>query len=115
PAVEEQCNDRVHRIGQTRDVTVHLPMAVHRGYRESSFDCLLHSLMQRKRNLAESALWPMGDTGADAEQLQKALSESTSHNDTSGDAVKDAVRAMFVRDGLKAPAWDADDSVLLDR
>lgn len=29
PAVEEQCNDRVHRIGQTRPVSVHIPMALH--------------------------------------------------------------------------------------
>ena len=62
PAVEEQCNDRVHRIGQDRAVTVHVPMAVHPAYREHSFDCLLHSLMSRKRKLADSALWPMGDT-----------------------------------------------------
>ena len=41
PAVEEQCNDRVHRIGQERAVTVHVPMAVHPAYREHSFDCLL--------------------------------------------------------------------------
>ena len=52
PAVEEQCNDRVHRIGQTNPVTVHILMAVHPAFREHSFDCLLHSLMQRKRKLA---------------------------------------------------------------
>ena len=62
PAVEEQCNDRVHRIGQDRAVTVHVPMAVHPAYREDSFDCLLHSLMSRKRKLADSALWPMDAT-----------------------------------------------------
>jgi len=114
PAVEEQCNDRVHRIGQIRDVTVHLPMAIHTGYREASFDCLLHSLMQKKRNLAESALWPMGDTGADAEQLQRMLSEGVSQSDASGDPVRVAIRAMFERDGLQVPAWDPDGSVPLD-
>lgn len=31
PAVEEQCNDRVHRIGQMHPVTVHVPLAVHPG------------------------------------------------------------------------------------
>jgi hypothetical protein len=50
-------------------------MAIHTGYREASFDCLLNSLMQRKRNLAESALWPMGDTDSDADQLQKMVSD----------------------------------------
>lgn len=74
-AVEEQCNDRVHRIGQTKEVTIHIPMAIHEDFREKSFDCLLHSLMTRKRKLASSALWPMGDTEADAEQLQKMLAE----------------------------------------
>tara|TARA_R110002020_G_scaffold471249_2_gene698136 strand:+ start:12439 stop:15279 length:2841 start_codon:yes stop_codon:yes gene_type:complete len=29
PAVEDQCNDRAFRIGQTKDVTIHLPMAIH--------------------------------------------------------------------------------------
>lgn len=48
PAVEEQCNDRVHRIGQTRPVMVHIPMAIHPGYQHNSFDCLLHSLMTQK-------------------------------------------------------------------
>jgi len=114
PAVEEQCNDRVHRIGQTRDVTVHLPMAVHTGYRESSFDCLLHSLMQKKRNLAESALWPMGDTSTDADQLQKLLSSSVSHPSTREDPVKGAIAAMFARDGLPSPNWDADGWVPLE-
>ncbi|ETD82904.1 DEAD/DEAH box helicase [Rhodobacter capsulatus] len=28
PAVEEQCNDRVHRLGQTRPVQIHVPMAI---------------------------------------------------------------------------------------
>jgi superfamily II DNA or RNA helicase len=115
PAVEEQCNDRVHRIGQTRDVTIHLPIAVHPGYQEGSFDCLLHSLMQRKRKLAESALWPMGDTGGDADQLQKMLSESANYTSDAGeDPVRRAVRIMFARDGSKPPNWQIDGSVLID-
>ena len=69
PAVEEQCNDRVHRIGQTKPVTIHLPMAIHPSYQEHSFDCLLNSLMARKRRLARKVLWPMGDTDDDTGQL----------------------------------------------
>jgi len=29
PAVEDQCKDRAYRIGQIRDVTIHIPLAVH--------------------------------------------------------------------------------------
>ena len=65
PAVEEQCNDRIYRIGQTRDVTVHLPLAIHPGYREGSFDCVLNDLMRRKTSLARAALWPPTDSDFD--------------------------------------------------
>ncbi|WP_085586277.1 DEAD/DEAH box helicase [Thalassospira mesophila] len=57
PAVEEQCNDRTHRIGQTRPVTIHIPLAIHPRLQRGSFDCLLQSLMRRKRTLADSILW----------------------------------------------------------
>jgi len=61
PAAEKQCNDRVHRIGQARPVSVHIPMALHPEPGAQSVDCLLQSPMKRKRKLAEQALWPMGD------------------------------------------------------
>ena len=109
PAVEEQCNDRVHRIGQTRPVTVHVPMAIHPGYQHNSFDCLLHSLMTRKRRLASSALWPMGDTEADASLLHKMLADGDILS--SGDPVYDAVSATFLRDGKPAPAVNDDGSI----
>ncbi|MCW5714487.1 MAG: DEAD/DEAH box helicase [Bauldia sp.] len=109
PAVEEQCNDRVHRIGQTRPVTIHVPLAIHGGYREHSFDCLLHSLMERKRKLAKAALWPMGDTLNDADELAKGFGQDKTP--AGANPVRSAVAAMFTRDGYPAPKFDADDSV----
>jgi superfamily II DNA or RNA helicase len=111
PAVEEQCNDRVHRLGQTRPVSIHLPLAIHSGYLENSFDCLLQSLMQRKRRLASSALWPMGDTEADVAKLQEML--NAEKMTSSEDPVISSVIALFQRDGLPAPAIQADGSVLI--
>ena len=113
PAVEEQCNDRVHRIGQDRAVTVHVPMAVHPAYCEDSFDCLLHSLMNRKRKLADSALWPMGDTESDLVGLQEGMvRERGAGGDVSGTSpVAVALLAMFARDGKPAPVFEADGSV----
>jgi SNF2 family DNA or RNA helicase len=112
PAVEEQCNDRVHRLGQTKDVSIHLPMAIHPHYREQSFDCLLHSLMQRKRRLASSALWPMGDTESDVGELQKMLEADVLGHDKSGDAVKSALAATFARDGVPEPVYSKDGSIV---
>jgi superfamily II DNA or RNA helicase len=109
PAVEEQCNDRVHRIGQTRPVTVHVPMAIHPGYQQNSFDCLLHSLMTRKRRLANSALWPMGDTNEDVGRLQQMLADGGTA--TSGDPVGVAMEVMFQRDGALLEERNKDGSI----
>jgi SNF2 family DNA or RNA helicase len=103
PAVEEQCNDRVHRIGQTRPVFVHIPMALHPELGAQTFDSLLQSLMQRKRKLAEQALWPMGDNSADVAGLTKAVSSPTR-----GHAViADSMAEQFQRDGLAPHAPDS--------
>ena len=64
-AVEEQCNDRIYRIGQTRNVTIHFPLAIHPKYQETSFDCVLNDLIKRKASLARAALWPSIDSDFD--------------------------------------------------
>nr|CAD6420333.1 ATP-dependent helicase [Rhizobium sp. Q54] len=108
PAVEEQCNDRVHRIGQTRPVTVHLPMAIHEGYQEQSFDCLLQSLMMRKRRLARSALWPLGDVEEDVAGLQKGM--ASEQLGVEADPLGKTMAAMFARDELELPPREVDGS-----
>lgn len=97
PAVEEQCNDRVHRIGQTRPVEVHVPLAIHPKYLEHSFDCLLQSLMQRKRRMAQQALWPMGDLSSDVGNLHQEMDRE--EQDTSGDIIVETLKRLFERDG----------------
>ncbi|MBM3347565.1 MAG: ATP-dependent helicase, partial [Betaproteobacteria bacterium] len=52
PAVEDQCTDRVYRIGQERDVRVHLPMAEHPGFGQRSYDLVLNTLLDEKRSVA---------------------------------------------------------------
>ncbi|NLJ51365.1 MAG: DEAD/DEAH box helicase [Alcaligenaceae bacterium] len=100
PAVEEQCNDRTHRLGQARPVTVHVPLAVHPLYREHSFDFLLQSLMQRKRRLASAALWPMGDTKEDTQKLQESISSNVSTKELQGDIIEESMKVLFERDEL---------------
>lgn len=66
PAVEDQCNDRCYRIGQTKPVTIHIPLAVHPDHPDAAFDERLHDLLQRKRELSRTMLAPPtseGDVG----------------------------------------------------
>ena len=58
PAVEDQCTDRVYRIGQNQVVHVYYPMAVHPAFPDSSFDELLNSLLDNKRDLSKTMLLP---------------------------------------------------------
>lgn len=56
PAKESQATDRVYRIGQTKDVFVHFPMAVCDKF--DSFDVVLDALLQNKTHLATASLYP---------------------------------------------------------
>ncbi len=73
PAVEDQCTDRVFRIGQEREVNVYYPLAVHPRYGDSSFDLNLHSLLERKRMLSAELLAP---SVADDKELELLLGKS---------------------------------------
>lgn len=56
PAVEDQCSDRVYRIGQNKPVHIYYPLAVLPRAEDQSFDCQLQILMERKRKLARDLL-----------------------------------------------------------
>ncbi|HYE34256.1 restriction endonuclease [Methylocaldum sp.] len=58
PAVEDQCTDRCYRIGQTREVHVYYPQALHPAHPDQSFDRRLHALLERKRQLSREMLMP---------------------------------------------------------
>ncbi len=71
PAVEDQCTGRVVRIGQTRDVEVHIPISL-LPQGKASFDQNLHALLERKRRLMRDALLPPNATEADRSELFQA-------------------------------------------
>ena len=68
PAVEDQCTDRVYRIGQDKEVTVYIPRSIHPLYGQGSFDCLLHEILESKRALSREMLIPM-EGGADVDYI----------------------------------------------
>ena len=69
PAVEDQCTDRVFRIGQHRTVHVYLPLARHPRFGDYSFDLKLDQLMVRKRRMNRRVLAPVTATKADMRDL----------------------------------------------
>ena len=72
PAVEDQCTDRVFRIGQQRTVHVYLPLAKHPRFGEYSFDLKLESLMERKREMNRQVLAPCAATPTDVRDLYRS-------------------------------------------
>lgn len=76
PAVEDQATDRVFRIGQTRDVHVYLPMAVHPDpdLAASSFDLRLNALIERKRKLTRDLFFPPDASDGELSDLFREVS-----------------------------------------
>jgi len=76
PAVEAQATDRVYRIGQDREVRVHLPVLQDpQGRLGQSFDQRLHALLERKQALAQDFLAPRDDEKSLAAELCQGLAE----------------------------------------
>lgn len=99
PAVEDQATDRVFRIGQTRDVHVYLPMAVHPDpdLAPSSFDLRLNALIDRKRKLTRDLFFPpdagdgeLGDLFREV-SLEREISQET----TQLEALKASISAIY--------------------
>lgn len=72
PAVEDQCTDRVYRMGQSRPVTVWIPQAIFPESEASSFDLRLHALLERKRELSCKLLAAPAGTQSEAEELLRS-------------------------------------------
>lgn len=69
--------------------------------------------MNRKRRLASSALWPMGDNADDTNELQREVIRNASTK-TDGEPVEAAMRAMFERDGKPMPDIAGDQSLVFE-
>lgn len=102
PAVEDQCSDRVYRIGQTKDVHIYYPMAVLPDAPEHSFDSQLQLLMERKRELARNLLAPPVFNKDDYAQLRAGMFGVNESNKPASNSVRPtteasspAVQALF--------------------
>ncbi|MEO5333357.1 MAG: SNF2-related protein [Magnetococcus sp. YQC-5] len=75
PAVEDQCTDRVYRIGQEQTVHVHYPLAVHPDpeIKDYSFDLQLSHLLERKRRLSREVLTAPLSPSDETELFKKTI------------------------------------------
>ncbi|MGE5580221.1 MAG: DEAD/DEAH box helicase [Bacillota bacterium] len=71
PAVENQATDRAHRIGQTRPVTVHIPIVTSPAGRTA--EQVLDTLLKRKRALASSVIVPSSRLNVTEEEIAREL------------------------------------------
>jgi hypothetical protein len=75
PAVESQATDRAYRIGQTKEVSVYLPILRDPSRRVApTFDERLDLLMDNKQRLAEDFLRPLPPEGEMRDELFEDLS-----------------------------------------
>ena len=102
PAVEDQCTDRVFRIGQRRPVHVYLPLARHPRFGEYSFDLKLDSLMDRKREMNRQVLAPTAATRGDVNDLYRSTMTEARGSGGSRDA-----RGRIDVDLLEPEAFEA--------
>jgi HJR/Mrr/RecB family endonuclease len=113
PAVEDQCSDRTHRKGQTRDVTVHLPIAVHPRLGDESFDLILHELLQHKRSLSRRVVVPSSMSERElAEFFSRLVAGSASTHDVLVDLDRKDWRSfeMWVANCFQAAGWQVNDT-----
>lgn len=110
PAVEDQCTDRVYRIGQTREVHIYYPLALHPSYPEQSFDRRLHELLARKRALSREMLAPPVDPERDARVLfEETIGPAAPRIDLATiDAMEPVEFESWVLDRLREHSYQVD-------
>ncbi len=94
PAVEDQCTDRVFRIGQRRTVQVYLPIARHPDFGDYSFDIKLDSLMEGKREMNRRVLAPTAATKEDVSDLYRTTMMEARGSDAASDVPLDQIDMM---------------------
>jgi superfamily II DNA or RNA helicase len=79
PAKENQATDRVHRIGQEKEVFIYLPTVTHEEF--TTVEEKLAELLKRKSSLARDVLRPTKDLQIVPDELMEVLKESTDQPD----------------------------------
>ena len=77
PAKEDQASDRIYRIGQKKDVFIHIPMSVHTTFDneecKGTFDQKLDRLLDEKRDLHKRILFPADIKNSDLQGIGEEI------------------------------------------
>jgi SNF2 family DNA or RNA helicase len=76
PAKEDQATDRVYRIGQEREVQVHVLLSETGDGTTKSFDQNLHELLEQKRQLARDFLTPQDSLEVSQDEILKRMASA---------------------------------------
>jgi HJR/Mrr/RecB family endonuclease len=79
PAKEDQATDRVYRIGQVLPVHIYFPIGT--CYSFKTFDVLLHELLERKRALMYSTLFPTEQAEVTPDEVFEGIVSSIPDSD----------------------------------
>ncbi len=113
PAREDQCTDRVYRIGQQRDVHVYRLVAKDPQGQFRTFDERLDDLLEQRRTTADSFLMPQADEAQLAGDLAAAIG-SEREDGSLNPGVERSLRSLREIAALSPEAFEAFGAALFE-
>ena len=105
PAVEDQCTDRVFRIGQTKDVNVYIPQSLYGPNTEVSFDRKINTLLENKRSLSRNMLVAPVDFQNDRDNLFEETIQTAKGPDDESDLYRINIEEVDAMEPIQFEEW----------
>lgn len=105
PAVEDQCTDRVYRIGQTKNVNVYIPQSLYGSNPDVSFDVKINSLLENKRSLSRNMLVAPVDFQNDRDNLFEETIQTAKGADAESDLYTINIEEVDAMEPIQFEEW----------
>jgi len=114
PAKEDQATDRAYRIGQKKPVIVYLPTTTHPSCSLSSFDEVLHRLIEKKRGLQGALGLVPSQQVSDAELIGQVFAANSSSEGDKTLSFDEAIRLEWnLFEGLIALLYEREANTVI--